>query len=640
MTISKYFRNFSIRIKLIIIIFLLSVFSTLLFALSFIHIEKKLFKSSLVAETASIAELLGENSSASLLFYNSEAAQSLLLSLRRKENIRHALILDGGNKIFASYYKDGDKSVIFPEPSEKEHYFTEEYLVVSKEIKDDVEVIGKIVLYSDLQILEEQVNDQIKIILIVFTVLTIVTLIIASQLQKTISNPIKELIVATKKVAQGDYTFQLALQSKDEMGQLSSSFKEMTKQLHNQEQQLLKANENLGKKVQQRTQDLEREKVRAEKASQAKSDFLANMSHEIRTPLSGVLGMNNLLLETPLTEKQKVYVESIKQSGTNLMVVINDILDFSKLEAGKLSVEMEILSLKDTLKEVFLLWEHKFQEKGLKYTFKMDDNVPRFIETDKNRLKQILINLYSNALKFTEEGVIKMEVSAKEGDNGLWEIVFKLTDSGIGISEDKVKDIFSTFDQGDSSITKKYGGTGLGLAISRHLALLLGGDLYCESKLGEGSVFYLNIAAKSKKELKQEEPIDLKEVKLPEMTIMVAEDNPINQQLIKFQLQQLGYQPSFAENGVVLLKKLQKEPVDVILMDLQMPEMDGITATKEIIKVYQKSRPYIIALTANAFKEDEEKCYAAGMDDYLTKPLDVNKLVKSLKRFAEKTVVS
>lgn len=383
-----------------------------------------------------------------------------------------------------------------------------------------------------------------------------------------------------------------------------------------------------------------------ERAAQVKSEFLANMSHEIRTPMNGILGMVNMLRDTTLTEKQKDMLGVIRSSGDGLMTILNDILDLSKMDSGKMELEYANFSILDCVKEAVVLSRPKAQEKNLEIGFNISGNTPEFFFGDITRIRQILVNLLSNAVKFTESGEVRVDVESKDMDNGQHKVVFHVKDSGIGISEEDQGKLFKAFSQADASITRRFGGTGLGLAIISKLVGLMNGQVTVDSTLGKGSVFSFELELKEGEIPKQNlesmsvgnSISDIKTVY--DHKILVVEDNAINQKLVRMMLEKMHYTCDIVGNGIECLKALEDiKKVDgdeytLIFMDMQMPEMDGITATKEIINKYGEDRPVIVAMTANAFKEDREKCIQAGMDGFLSKPINVGELVQILDLYA------
>jgi signal transduction histidine kinase/CheY-like chemotaxis protein len=391
--------------------------------------------------------------------------------------------------------------------------------------------------------------------------------------------------------------------------------------------------------VEERTRDLQQEKVRAEAASQAKSEFLANMSHEIRTPLNAVLGLTSLVLRSPLAAEQKAQLELVRQSGEALLVVINDVLDVSKIEAGELKLELAPFSLRGCVGEALSLVTQKASDKGLMVHCRFGEGLPAAVETDAGRLRQILANLLDNAVKFTERGEVRLEVTASPGTEGdSVELAFTVRDTGIGIPAEALKRLFQPFVQADSSTSRRYGGTGLGLVISRRLAERLGGRLWVESEPGRGSAFSFTIRCRPAPCVPTPAAEPAAQGSLAERLpwrILVAEDNPVNQKVVVLLLEHMGYRADVAGDGLEVLQALQRRSYDLILMDVQMPGMDGLEVTRRLrAELPAESQPWVIALTASVLAEQRADCFAAGMDDFLGKPLGVVELEAAFLRAA------
>lgn len=369
--------------------------------------------------------------------------------------------------------------------------------------------------------------------------------------------------------------------------------------------------------------DLEKQKEKAEEATRVKAMFLANMSHEIRTPLNGIIGISKILEETKLNDKQKELTEIITTSGENLLNIINDILDFSKIESGQIHLEKVEFNLQKVVDSIIKLLKFKADEKGIALTVELDKEIPEILVGDPYRLNQIITNLLNNAIKFTDEGSVKIAAKITDTEDKLVEIDFKIMDTGIGISESGKQKLFKEFSQTETSTTRKYGGTGLGLAICNNLVSLMKGKIGVNSKVGEGSEFWFKVKYEYKDTKLKEKK--MKSVEIPDdLKILYAEDNLVNQRVTQLLLQKIGISCDIAENGLIAYEKFQKDDYDLILMDMQMPELDGIGATKKIREFEKnsgKENPvFIVAVTANAFSEDKQKCFDAGMNDFISKP--------------------
>ncbi|HSZ56121.1 MAG TPA: ATP-binding protein [Tepidisphaeraceae bacterium] len=462
------------------------------------------------------------------------------------------------------------------------------------------------------------------------------TLLLANRMVR----PIRELTDAAGELAEGKWDKRVPERGTDEIGVLARTFNKMVVQLE-------RAYRHIEEEVNRRTielresnDELARAKAEAERANRAKDHFLANMSHEIRTPITAIVGFADVVLEPDQTLSDRHdLLQVIRRNARHLLDLINDILDVSKIEAGQMSVEKIPCELHQLVAEAVSLVRPRVSEKGLELKVVFDGAIPRKIQTDPLRLRQILVNLIGNAQKFTEQGSIELRVSSEvhRKEKGNCKVRFSVTDTGIGMTPEQATRLFKPFTQADGSTTRRFGGTGLGLSISKSLANLLGGDVDVISRAGWGSTFTAVIdggpaesiemvADPTESELMKprSEP-----AKAPEVTlrgrILLAEDGPDNQRLISLHLRRAGAVVEIAENGQVAVERVRGEHFDLVLMDMQMPELDGYAATSKLRSC--GCRLPIIALTAHAMAEDRAKCLAAGCDDYLTKPVDKLKLL-------------
>ena len=385
--------------------------------------------------------------------------------------------------------------------------------------------------------------------------------------------------------------------------------------------------------------ELKKAKEKAEKMSQAKGEFLANMSHEIRTPMNGVIGTLQLLEDTNLSEEQKEFVDIAHKSADALLAILNDILDLSKIEAGKLSFESIAFDIRQIVNDIVILHSLKAEQQGVVLVQQVDDSFPEFLMGDPMRLRQVIVNLVSNALKFTKQGEVKIsiEVVAKDADSV--ELKITVSDTGIGIPEGAQETLFNAFTQADGSTTRKYGGTGLGLAIVSQLVEMMGGSLGMDSVEGEGSSFWFTVNLKNTEVIPAAVAIAVNSNENLQLNakVLLVEDNPINQMVAQKMLEKIGARTVVANNGIEALRWLDQQAFDLVLMDCQMPEMDGFDATREIrrleIKTLEQKRLPVIAMTANVMSGDRERCLEVGMDDYIGKPVQQDQLATVLRKW-------
>ena len=616
------------------------------------------FRQTMTRNLVMHAEIVGANCTAALSFGDAADATQTLSSLKADEHILAAGIYGSDAKLFASYARDNLAVPALPAKDVADFAkLGGGYLDVLQTIRLDGRVLGRLYIRSDTRQLTARAYQYGLILLAVLCASCAVAFVLASRLQRLISWPIQELAAAARAVsAERNYTVRVSRSGNDELGLLTAAFNEMLEQIQQRDGELASHRDRLEHQVavrteelSQRTLELERMNLQlvaakdaAEQASRAKTNFLANMSHEIRTPMNAITGYADLMLEpgqSPLERQDCLQV--IRRNGHHLMDLINDILDISKIEADKMTVECVACDLSSILADVVSLMHPRAAEKRLSFRLVFDGPVPQQIVTDSLRLKQVLVNLVSNAIKFTEAGEVVLTAKYVPASAAMH---FDITDTGIGMSEEELLKLFQPFTQADESTTRRFGGTGIGLAISKRLARLLGGDIVACAQPGKGSTFLVVIEARGVEGARTLH--DPGEVMLGQATdpnssprteirltgrILLAEDGIDSQRLISTYLRRAGMEVVIADNGRIAVELARSQSFDLIIMDMQMPQLDGYGATSELRR-RGVSVP-VVALTAHALAEDRAKCLRAGCTDYLTKPIDRDVLLHKLSEY-------
>ncbi|KRU69832.1 histidine kinase [Pseudomonas aeruginosa] len=452
----------------------------------------------------------------------------------------------------------------------------------------------------------------------------ILTFLVARRLAQRLSAPISTMGQAVEAIQGGDYKTSLPILDDGEIGDLARHINNLASGL-----------DRASREQEQAISQLISAREEAEQANRAKSDFLAMMSHELRTPMNGVLGMLQLLETTEQTREQAEYTALATESTEHLLKVINDILDFSRIERGALELECIPFNLLELVQGSALVFQHSAQQRGLALELQIQAGLENIeVCGDPTRIRQILVNLLGNALKFTEEGAIHLSLEWQALDHDVLWLTCAVHDSGIGISPERLEHMFDAFQQADSSISRRYGGTGLGLAIARTLAERMGGTLQAESKEGSGSTFTLEIPLPFQQSPahRQQAAGDAAPVAAGQ-EILLVEDNPVNQTVIEAMLRSLGYRVTLVADGIQAVRSAERQRYDAILMDCRLPVLDGYSATREIRAQENGRQVPIIALTANALQGDRENCLQAGMNDYLAKPFKRAELQRILQRW-------
>ncbi|MEH6912069.1 MAG: ATP-binding protein [Oceanicoccus sp.] len=608
-----------------------------------------------------IADIVGFQSTAALVFEDQESGVEILSSLSRQPDILNATILtmDGtpfsrytssqpGHtrllaKVSSSEYEGIQQQTRVSGVSEKLVEFTSDILYLSSPIKLNGAQIGTLNLSVDLTPLHKNILLLTMAVLLFLMFAFELAYLLANRLQRSVTGPIEELSATILDVSEkGDYTKRVELITKDEIGILASNFNLMLRNIDDRDRELEKLVNEL------------------KLATKAKSAFLANMSHEIRTPMNGILGITALLLEMPETDKKRAYYKTIDGSAKSLMQLINDILDLSKIESGNYNLDEADFNLNDTIDELQRLFESLAREKSLQLTFSLAAGTPVRLMGDSTRLRQVIINLVGNALKFTETGSVSVSISATQKDTSHVLFLFEVNDTGIGIPLQVREKIFSDFTQADDSITRNYGGTGLGLAVSRNIVKLMQGQIGVDSIEGQGSRFWFTLPLGLSREktgiqVEKTSPLESSTERAAHISgpgddssssteraqyqarILVVDDSDVNQFILIETMTKFGIDTVAVGSGAEAITALKEGHFDLVVMDIQMPYMSGIEATARIREserlISCKNPMPIIAFSANAMQGDRERFLQAGMDDYLSKPLQIEVLAAVLKKW-------
>ena len=621
----------SIRWRTTALIIGSGVVSATLIAAGIAGFELNRFRQRTSAEVAAVGSMAGCQAAPAVARGDRNAAGQVLASLRADGPIRDAALYDATGACLAAFHRSGTGGCP-PAPHGVRRRDSNGLTLALPVVAEGVRV-GTLLLWAGPPPVAAAVEEYWLIAPWTLALGLVVAAVTAAVAQSKVSAPILEIANIAQRIAQTHgFEQRVPVTSADELGVLAGSLNTMLEEIGRRDAERAEDRRKLEQQVAERNRvnaELLFAIDKAEEASRLKGEFLANMSHEIRTPMNGILGFTQLTLSTRLTEDQRDYLDTVERSAEALMQLLNDILDVSKIEAGKMELDRAPFSMRECVEASTRTMFAAAQQKGLVLTWDVDPQIPDTLVGDENRIRQVLLNLVGNAIKFTDEGSVRVAVGMQPAPDCSLIAHFTVRDSGPGIPEDKRRIIFEPFRQADGSTTRRFGGTGLGLAISTGLVDMMGGRIWVDSEVGRGSTFHFTA------------PFTLGEAALPQrvapsanatecapLSILVAEDNVVSQKLVTALLKDRGHTVTVAATGCAVLDLVERRDFDLILMDIQMPEMDGLQATAEIRHREDRTgkRIPIVAMTAHAMAGDRERCLDSGMDGYIAKPIHPGEL--------------